>query len=104
MLISHDFDFVNKVTNCILDIEFQKITKYSGNFDKFLSVKQVRKESYVREFQAQQKAIKKHEEFIAKNRVRASTAKQAQSRIKLLDKMEKLSPPQTPPKPNFRLI
>lgn len=103
LLVSHDFDFVNKVTNCILDIEFQKITKYNGNFDKFLSVKQVRKESYVREFQAQQKEIKKHKEFIAKNRVRASTAKQAQSRIKLLDKMEKLSPPQTLPKPNFRL-
>lgn len=104
MIVSHDFDFVNKVTNCILDIEFQKITKYSGNFDKFLSVKQLRKESYIREFQAQQKEIKKHEEFIAKNRVRASTAKLAQSRIKKLDKMEKLSPPQTPPKPNLKLI
>lgn len=104
LLISHDFDFVNKVTNCILDIEFQKITKYSGNFDKFLNVKQLRRESYIREFQAQQKEIKKHEEFIAKNRVRASTAKLAQSRIKKLDKMEKLSPPQTPPKPNFKLV
>lgn len=104
LLISHDFDFVNKVTNCILDIEFQKITKYSGNFDKFLNVKQLRRESYIREFEAQQKEIKKHEEFIAKNRVRASTAKLAQSRIKKLDKMEKLSPPQTPPKPNFKLV
>ena len=104
LLISHDFDFVNKVTNCILDIEFQKITKYSGNFDKFLNVKQLRRESYIREFEAQQKEIKKHEEFIAKNRVRASTAKLAQSRIKKLDKIEKLSPPQTPPKPNFKLV
>lgn len=103
MLVSHDFDFVNKVTNCILDIEFQKITKYSGNFDKFLNVKQLRKESYIREFQSQQKEIKKHEEFIAKNRTRASTAKRAQSRIKILEKMDKLPPPQTPPKPNFKL-
>ena len=59
LLVSHDFDFVNKVTNCILDIEFQKITKYSGNFDKFLNVKQLRRESYIREFKAQQKEIKK---------------------------------------------
>lgn len=103
MLVSHDFDFINKVTNCILDIEFQKITKYNGNFEKFLNIKQVRKENYIREFQSQQKEIKKHEEFIAKNRVRASTAKQAQSRIKILNKIEKLSPPQTPPKPNFKL-
>lgn len=103
LLISHDFDFINNVTNCILDIEFQKITKYNGNFDKFLSVKQLRRESYIREFNAQQKEIKKHEDFIAKNKVRASTAKRAQSRMKILDKIEKLSPPQTPPKPNFQL-
>ncbi len=103
MLVSHDFDFVNRVTNCILDIEFQKITKYNGDFNKFLEVKGLRRESYIREFQAQQKEIKKHEEFIAKNRVRASTAKLAQSRIKTLEKMEKLPPPQTPPKPNFKL-
>lgn len=104
MLVSHDFDFVNKVTNCILNIEFQRITKYSGNFDKFLKVKELRKESYIRGFQAQQKEIKKHEEFIAKNKARASTAKRAQSRMKILDKMEKLSPPQTLSKPNFQLI
>lgn len=104
MLISHDFNFLDKVTNCILDIEFQKITKYSGNFSKFLETKGFRRENYIREFQAQQKEIKKHEEFIAKNRVRASTAKQAQSRIKKLEKMDKIPPPQTSAKPNFRLI
>lgn len=103
ILVSHDFDFLNKVTSCILDIEFQKITKYTGNFDKFLKLKELKKENYIREFQAQQKEIKKHEEFIAKNRARASTTKQAQSRIKALDKIEKLPPPQTPPKPNFKL-
>lgn len=104
MLISHDFDFLDKVTNCILDIEFQKITKYNGNFSKFLEVKNFRRENYIREFQAQQKEIKKQEDFIAKNRVRASTAKQAQARIKKLEKMEKLTPPQNPPKPTFRLV
>ena len=103
MLISHDFDFVNKVVSCILDIEFQEITKYNGNFDKFLKVKELRKESYIRKFHAQQKEIKKHEEFIAKKRARASSAKLAQSRIKALGKMEKLLPPQNPPKPNFKL-
>lgn len=104
LLISHDFKFMDKVTNCILDIEFQKITKYNGNLTKFLEIKGLRRESYIREFEAQQKEIKKQEEFIAKNRVRASTAKQAQSRIKKLEKMEKLAPPQTPPKPTFKLV
>lgn len=104
LVISHDFDFLDKITNCILDIEFQKITKYNCNFKKFLEVKNLRHESYIREFQAQQKEIKKHEDYIAKNHVRASTAKQAQSRMKKLKKMEILTPPQTPPKPNFKLI
>ncbi|MBR2578559.1 MAG: ABC-F family ATP-binding cassette domain-containing protein, partial [Clostridia bacterium] len=104
MLISHDFAFLDKVTNCILDIEFQQVTKYSGNFSKFLEVKGFRRENYIREFQAQQKEIKKQEEFIAKNRVRASTAKQAQARIKKLEKMDKIPPPQSPPKPTFKLV
>ncbi|MDR1627174.1 MAG: ATP-binding cassette domain-containing protein [Oscillospiraceae bacterium] len=104
LVISHNFDFLDKITNCILDIEFKTITKYNGNFAKFLEIKGLRRESYIREFQAQQKEIKKHEDYIARNRVRASTAKQAQSRIKTLEKMEVLAPPQMPPKPNFKLI
>jgi ATPase subunit of ABC transporter with duplicated ATPase domains len=104
LVISHNFDLLDKITNCILDIEFQKITKYNGNFAKFLEIKGLRRESYIREFQAQQKEIKKHEDYIVRNRVRASTAKQAQSRVKTLEKMEVLAPPQTLPKPNFKLI
>lgn len=104
LVISHNFDFLDKITNCILDIEFQKITKYNGNFERFLEVKGLRRDSYIREFQAQQKEIKKHEDYIARNKVRASTAKQAQSRMKKLEKIEVLTPPQTPPKPNFKLI
>lgn len=104
MLISHDFKFLDKVTNCILDIDFQRITKYSGNISKFIAVKGLRRESYIHAFEAQQKEIKKEEDFIAKNRVRSSTAKRAQARIKKLEKMEKLSPPETLSKPNFKLI
>lgn len=104
MIISHDFDFLDKITNCILDIEFQNISKYHGNFSKFLEVKGFRRENYIREFQAQQKEIKKHEDFIAKNRVRASTAKQAQARIKKLEKMDIIPPPKSTPKPTFKLV
>ena len=104
LVVSHNFDFLDKITNCILDIEFQKIIKYSGNFARFLEIKGLRRESYIREFQAQQKEIKKHEDYIARNRARASTAKQAQSRIKALEKMEVLTPPQTPQKPDFKLV
>jgi len=101
IVISHDFEFLDEITNSILDIEFKSIKKYTGNFSKFIKQKNLNRESYIREFKAQQKQIKKHEEFIARNRVRASTAKQAQSRIKILNKMEKLSPPEEASKPSF---
>lgn len=101
IVISHDFDFLDKITNTIIDIEFNTINKYPGNFSKFIKIKDLKRESYIREYKSQQKEIKKHEEFIAKNRVRASTARQAQSRMKILNKMEKISPPETEPKPTF---
>lgn len=104
MIISHDFKFLEKITNCILDIEFQKVTRYNAGFDKFIELKGLKRESYIREFEAQQKEIKKQQEFIAKNRVRASTAKQAQSRIKKLEKMDILAPPKSLSKPNFKLV
>ena len=104
MIISHDFKFLEKITNCILDIEFQKVVRYNADFDKFIELKGLKRESYIREFEAQQKEIKKQQEFIAKNRVRASTAKQAQSRIKKLEKMDILAPPKSLSKPNFKLV
>lgn len=104
MIISHDFKFLEKITNCILDIEFQKVVRYNADFDKFIELKGLKRESYIREFEAQQKEIKKQQEFIAKNRVRASTAKQAQSRIKKLEKMDILAPPKNLSKPNFKLV
>ena len=103
MLISHDYDFLEKVATCILDIEFQTVAKYNADFNKFLKLKGIKKENYIREFKAQRKNIKKLEEFISKNRARASTAKLAQSRVKKLEKMEVLQPPKNNPKPEFKL-
>ncbi len=103
MLISHDFDFLEKVSTCILDIEFQEITKYNTGFSNFLKLKGLKKENYIREFKFQQKEIKKFKEFIAKNKARASTAKRAQSRVKKLEKMDILNPPKNTPKPIFKL-
>ena len=50
MVISHDFEFLDKITNCILDIEFQKITKYTGNLSNFLKIKGIQKESYIKQY------------------------------------------------------
>ena len=102
MVISHDFSFLDKVTTCICDIEFTTIKKYNGNMTKFIELKGLRRESYIREFEAQKKEIKKYEDYIAKNKVRASTAAMAKSRQKQLDKIDRLASPEVIPKPNFR--
>ncbi len=102
IIVSHDFDFLEKVTTCICDIEFNKIKKYKGSYESFLKQKEFLREDYIRQYNAQQKEIKKLEDYIAKNKVRASTAQMAKSREKKLDKMEKIEKPTFTSKPHFR--
>ena len=102
IIVSHDFEFLEKVTTCICDIEFNKIKKYKGTYLSFLTQKEAKKEEYIRGYEAQQREIKKLEDYIAKNKVRASTAKMAKSREKKLDKMELIEKPQFTSKPHFR--
>lgn len=101
ILISHDFDFLDKITTCICDIEFREIKKYSGNFSQFMRLKGLKRESYIREYESQKKQIKKFEDYISKNKARASTASMAKSRQKQLDKIDKINPPGSIPKPDF---
>ncbi len=53
IVISHNFDFLDKITTCICDIEFQCIRKYTGNFTKFIELKGLIKENYIRQFEVQ---------------------------------------------------
>ena len=102
IVISHDFDFLDKVTNCICNIEFGTITKYCGNFSKFLEIKDLKREGVVREFKSQQVQIKKFEDYISRNGARASTASSAKSRQKMLDRIEKIELPKALAKPTFQ--
>lgn len=102
IIISHDFDFLDKVTNCICDIEFCDAKKYKGNFTHFLEQKNFKREGYLKAFSAQQKQIEKLENYIAKNKARASTANMAKSRQKQLDKIDRLTKPETLAKPTFK--
>ncbi len=101
MIVSHDYDFLDAVTNCILDIEFQTMRKYHGRYKDFVQQKTHLREDYARRERAQRREIEKLEDYIARNRVRTATARQAQSRQKQLDKMERLSPVAVQPKPNI---
>lgn len=103
IIISHDYEFLDKITTCICDIEFSTIKKYSGNFSKYLEQKGFNREQYLREYSKQQKQIKTYEVYIAKNIARASTSKMAKSRQKALRKIERIPPPIAEAKPSFAL-
>lgn len=94
LVISHNQEFLNTCCNVILSLENKKITKYKGNYDQYLKQRDMNLETYQKEYEKQQKEIKRTEEFIQKNIVRASTTKQAQSRRKVLEKMVKLEKPE----------
>ncbi|HJD23366.1 MAG TPA: ATP-binding cassette domain-containing protein [Firmicutes bacterium] len=93
MVVSHDPAFLDRVTNCILDVEFGALSKYSGRYSQYMQQKGQRRADYLREYAAQQRQIQRMEEYIAKNKVRAATARIARGRQKQLDRMERIPPP-----------
>lgn len=93
IIVSHDVHFLDKITTCICDIEFKNIRKYNANYTTFLKQKENLKADYVRRYTEQQRYIEKMEKYIAKNKVRAATAKMARGRQKQLDKIERLDAP-----------
>jgi len=101
VLISHDNDFVNSVTNVIYHLEHKTLSRYVGNYDRFLKLYAIKKEQLNIEYRQQQNEISKLEDFIRKNKARASTSKQAKSREKKLDKIERIEIKSENIKPHF---
>lgn len=89
LVVSHDFSFLDKIANRICDIDNDTITKYYGTYSEFLRKKTLLREEYVRQYSAQQKEIKKTEEFIRRN-IAGRKAKMARGRQKQLDRMDKI--------------
>ncbi|EPD8844922.1 ABC-F family ATP-binding cassette domain-containing protein [Listeria monocytogenes] len=94
LIVSHDRYFLDKVVNQVYEISRTKMDHYKGNYSSFVSQKQAKLEQMWKEFDKQQKQIAKLEDFVARNIVRASTTKRAQSRRKQLEKMDVLGRPQ----------
>ena len=88
LVVSHDFDFLDKIANRICDIDNDTITKYYGTYSEFLRKKTLLREDYIRQYSAQQKEIKKTEEFIRKN-IAGRKAKIGERAQKQLDRMAK---------------
>lgn len=93
LIVSHDRYFINKVCTRICEIEQGRIYSYKGDYSAYLVQKKMRDERQLKEFEAQQKEIAKLEDYIARNKVRASTAKMAKSRQHMLDRIERVDKP-----------
>ncbi|TCT18947.1 ATP-binding cassette subfamily F protein 3 [Melghiribacillus thermohalophilus] len=93
IIVSHDRYFLDKTVTIVYEIAFQQSKKYTGNYSDYLRQKAKDYERDIKLYEKQQAEIKRLEEFIQKNIARDSTSKQAQSRRKQLEKMEKMDKP-----------
>lgn len=89
-MTSHDRDFMNGIVKKIVEVNHKTISVYSGNYDYYENERSIRREQLVASAQRQEAMLKKEEEFIAKFAARASHAAQVQSRVKKLDKIERI--------------
>jgi len=92
VVISHDREFLDAVTNVTLHIEAAKLVRYGGNYSKFEDMRAEKMELQQAAFSKQQDKIAHLQKFIDRFKAKASKAKQAQSRVKALDRMEKIAP------------
>jgi ATP-binding cassette, subfamily F, member 3 len=92
LVISHDREFLDAVTDVTVHIESAKLTRYGGNYSKFEDLRAEQMALQQGAFNKQQDKIAHLQKFIARFKAKASKAKQAQSRVKALDRMEKIAP------------
>ena len=90
VLVSHDRAFIDNVTTRTIEISLGKIYDYSVNYSKYVVLRQERLEQQMRAYQNQQKQIQDTEEFIERFRYKATKSVQVQSRIKQLEKIERI--------------
>ena len=90
LMVSHDRAFIDNVCSRTIEITLGRIYDYNVNYSKFVELRKERHEQQVRAYQNQQKMIQDTEEFIERFRYKATKAVQVQSRIKQLEKLERL--------------
>lgn len=93
LIVSHDRYFLDRLCSSICEIERGVLTRYKGNYSAFVRQREENNARREKEYEQQQKQIAQLEDYVAKNLVRASTMKMAQSRRKQLEKMERIERP-----------
>lgn len=101
ILVSHDIPFLNEVVNVIYHVENAFLTRYTGNYDQFMQMYELKKLQNQQAYEKQQKEIERLEDFIARNKARVATTNMAKSRQKKLDKMDIIEKTREKIKPVF---
>ncbi|MFH1066589.1 MAG: ABC-F family ATP-binding cassette domain-containing protein [bacterium] len=95
LMISHDRYFLNALIDQILEIRGRKINRYRGNYDDYLEQRAAREAQHLSAYKNQQKEIESLQRFADRFRAKASKASQAQSKLKQIDRMEKIEAPES---------
>lgn len=93
LMTSHDKEFMNRVVKKIIELDGGELTSYSGDYDFYEAQRALREREAEAQYERQQAMLAKEERFIARFKARASHASQVQSRVKKLEKIDKLEPP-----------
>ncbi|MFV0496928.1 MAG: ABC-F family ATP-binding cassette domain-containing protein [Candidatus Fimivivens sp.] len=101
VLVSHDIPFLNDVVNVIYHIENAVLTRYTGDYDQFMTFYELKKRQLAQSYEKQQKEIAQLKDFVARNKARVATANMAKSRQKKLDKMDVIELGKEKIKPTF---
>ncbi len=90
IVVSHDRQFINNSVNKIVEVSGQKLVVYAGNYDFYLEEKALRNELQKNAFENQQAQIRQTERFVERFRAKATKARQVQSRVKALERMDRV--------------
>ncbi len=95
VVISHDHQFLDQIATHILDVDYQTVTAYTGNYQSFLAQKALMREQKEAEIARAEKLLAEKRAFVERFRAKATKARQAQSRVKQIEKIEVEELPQT---------
>jgi len=93
LMTSHDRDFMNRIVTRIVEVANKTVTTYGGNYDYYEREREIRFEQLIASHKRQQEMLAKEEDFIARFAARASHAAQVQSRVKKIEKIERIEIP-----------
>jgi ATPase subunit of ABC transporter with duplicated ATPase domains len=93
LMTSHDWEFMNRIVNKVVEIDGGTLTSYSGNYEFYEAQRALNEKQQQAQFERQQAMLAKEIKFIERFKARASHAAQVQSRVKKLEKIDRVEPP-----------